>query len=180
MKFDAKKAQHDYVTDNSMTYRSIAEKYNVNTSTVTKYAKKGEWIKKREQYQTEVTQKAINKSKEKDVDKLSKLATATDNAIDIVSEYISEYNNNTDELNPKSFKDVVSILKDLVFLQRNLNGIKTQQEIDNFELALKKLEIEKEKAGFDEDDDNETGIVFIPAVSDDSNNYVIQEGESNA
>lgn len=180
MKFDAKKAEHDYVTDNSMTYRRIAQKYNVNTSTVTKYAKKGEWIKKREQYQTDVAQKAIKRSKQKDVDKLSKLTSATDNAIDIVSEYISEYNKNTEGLNPKSFKDVVSILKDLVFLQRNLNGIKTQQEIDSFELALQKLEIEKEKAGFNEDDDNETGIVFIPSVSQEDNRCVIQEGESNA
>lgn len=180
MKFDAKKAEHDYVTDNSMTYRRIAQKYNVNTSTVTKYAKKGEWIKKREQYQTQVTQKAMQKRQVRDVDKLSKLTSATDNAIDIIYEYIREYNSHTEGLNPKSFKDVVSILKDLVFLQRNLNGIKTQQEIDSFELALQKLEIEKEKAGFNEDDDGETGIVLIPAVSQEDNRGVIQEGESNA
>ncbi|MCM1286523.1 MAG: hypothetical protein NC213_09970 [Acetobacter sp.] len=176
MKFNAKKAEHDYITDNSMSYRKLAEKYKVNTATITKYAKKGEWVKKREKYQTKVAQRAIEKTAEKESDKLATLTSATDKAIEVVAEFINTYDDDS-AFRYKNFKDVVATLKELTALQRNLNGILTKKEEIAFAFAEEKLKHEKARNSSDEKEQEETGIVVIPALVSESSENIVIEGE---
>lgn len=178
MKFNAKKAEHDYITG-TMSYRKLAEKYEVDQATISKYGKKGCWVKKRKEYQAKVQQKALEKTVEKEADKLATLNSATDEAISIVAGFINDFNDES-SFKYKNFKDVVSTLKELTNLQRNLNGILTVQEENSLALAREKLQIERERLGFDEGETGETGIVYIPEIAPEVTENVVIEGEADA
>lgn len=167
MKFNTKKAEHDYITDNSMSYRKLAEKYEVSKATICRYATKNNWAEKREQYETKFVRTVTEKTLEKEADKLSTLRTATDTAIDVVDRFITEFAEQTegDIWKYKNFKDCVSMLKELTALQRNLHGILTKQE----ELAL----------DTDSDETGETGIVLIPEVAPEATENVVIEREAD-
>lgn len=167
MKFNAKKAEHDYITDNSMSYRKLAEKYEVSKATICRYATKNNWAEKKKQYETKLVQTATEKTLEKEADKLSTLRTATDTAIDVVDRFITEFAEQTegDGWKYKNFKDCVTMLKELTALQRNLHGILTKQE----EIAL----------NTDSGETGETGIVFIPALAPEETENVVIEGETD-
>lgn len=179
MKFDAKKAEHDYITDNSMSYRKLAEKYEVNYTTVQTYGKKHCWVEKRKQYQSELAQKTIGKTLDKQSEKLSKLSSATDKAIEYVEKIFDSYADEKDTIAISVLKDIASTLKTLTGVQRNLNGILTVQEENALEIAKEKLHIERERIGSDEGELGETGIVVIPALAPDETENVVYEGETN-
>lgn len=164
MKFDAKKAEHDYITDNSMSYRKLAEKYEVSKATICRYAKENDWAEKKKQYETKLVQTATEKTLKKEADKLSTLRTATDTAIEVVDRFITEFAEQTegDGWKYKNFKDCVSMLKELTTIQRNLNGILTKQE----EIALNTGSVTT----------NETGVVVLPGLIPDTD-IAVSEGE---
>lgn len=178
MKFNAKKAEYDYITDNSISYRRLAEKYEVSFHTVQSYAKKHGWVEKRKNYQSKLAQKAIVKSLENQSEKLSKLSTATDKAIEYINKSFAAYENQEDgSISITVLKDIATTLKTLTGVQRDLNGILTVQETNALALAKEKLEIEREKVGVNDTDDNETGVVFMPALVSEETEHVVKEGE---
>lgn len=177
MKFDVTKAEHDYVTDTTMSYRKLAEKYEVDQATVSKYGKLNKWVDKRKEFQAKVKQKSLDKASEKKSDGLAKLSAATVTAINIV---VGRLNGVTEETESKELKEYVNMLKELTGIHRNLTGSLTQQELNQYELAKEKLIIERERAGINEDDDDESGIVFIPDIKENVDDNVIIEGGDNA
>lgn len=179
MKFNAKKAEHEYITDNSMSYRKLAEKYEVNYTTVQVYGRKHNWVDKRKEYQSKLAQKTLEKTVEKQSDKLSKLSSATDKAIDYVERCFEGYADENNNISIGILKDIATTLKYLTGVQRNLNGILTVQEENALQLAREKLQIERERIGVDEGNDGETGIVFIPALAPEETENVVIEGETD-
>ena len=162
MKFDAVRAEHEYVTTQT-SYRKLAEKYEVDQATVCKYAKQGGWVEKRKKFQAEVKQKLNNISVDKEVDKLGTLKTATDTAIEIVYGFIEEFAAEADKVDKhRNMKDCVLMLKELAGLQRNLNGILTAQE----EITLRHTD----------ENGSEGGVIYIPAVTEvDEEAVVVNE-----
>lgn len=160
MKFDAKKAEHEYITTNT-SYRKLAEKYEVTREHICRVAKENEWVKKRKDYKTEVYQKATEKSMENEIDKLAKCKTATDRAIEIVLDMV----NDCEEGTPQDMRTCVAALKDLIGMQRDLHGILSRKD----ELILRQGTT----------DDNESGVVYIPPLAPEADS-VVTEGETNA
>lgn len=185
MKFDVVSAENDYVTDSSMSYRRLATKYEVNYSTIASYAKKNDWLRKREEYQSKLVQETIGKALKNNsstgADKLTKLADATDNAIDVVAGVLESYKNGSESFTTKTLKDVVSTLRELISAQRDVNDILTIKEQHAIEFAKEKLEIDKRKSNIDNDNDNETGIALLPRIIEEvDESFVVREGETNA
>ncbi len=179
MKFNAKQAEHDYITDNSMSYRRLAEKYEVNYTTVQTYGKKFGWVEKRKKYQSELARKTLEKTLDKQSEKLSKLSSATDKAIEYVDKIFESYADEDDTIAISVLKDIAATLKTLTGVQRDLNGILTVQEENSLAIAREKLQLERERIGFDEGETGETGIVLMPALAPDETENVVYEGEAN-
>lgn len=180
MKFDAKSAEQEYITDNSTSYRRLAEIYEVNYTTVSNYGKKHGWVEKRKAYQSNLVQKTIKKTLNKESDKLLKLCNATDKAIEYVEKCFDDYvDPEKDTISISALKDIAAILKTLTGVQRNLRGILTVQEENALIIAKEKLQLERERIGFDEGETGETGVVVIPALASDESENVVYEGETN-
>lgn len=160
MKFNAKKAEHEYVTTN-ISYRELAEKHEVSLSYMATVGSKNKWGEKRKDYRTNVYKKSIEKSEKADIDKLADCKTATDKAIAIVIGMI----NDCEEGTPQDMRTCVAALKDLIGMQRDLHGILTKKD----ELTLLNTD----------SDDGESGIVYIPPLAPEADAVVI-EGDNNA
>lgn len=160
MKFDAKAAEHEYVTTQT-SYRKLAEKYEVSATVIQKLGKEKGWRKKREEYNAKVMQKLYSKSEEQELDKLAKCKTATDRAIAICMGMINDCEDGT----PQDMRTCVAALKDLIGMQRDLHGLLSRKD----ELSL------RQESG----DNTETGVVYMPSLVPEADVYV-EEGDGNA
>ncbi|MBQ9531139.1 MAG: hypothetical protein IJR70_03595 [Eubacterium sp.] len=166
MAFDSNAAMNEYISDNSMTYKKLAEKYGVKYSVIAKQAKENEWVKKRKQ-RTECEECKANK--------LSILQKAADKSIQ--SLYAKLYE---EELSINDIKNISTILKTLTAVQRDLYGLPTFKEENSVRLSNERLKLVKAKITSSEDDDKETGVVLIPFLDEeDENEEVVYEGEEN-
>lgn len=161
MKFDARKAEHEYITDTKTSYRKLAEKYEVSFQTVKEYAVEHEWVKKRKEYSKKVSQKLLEKSIEQEVDKLARCKTATDTAIEVVEAMIDECKTGT----PQDLRTCVAALKDLIGMQRDLHGVLSRKD----ELMLHQ----------GDSTTDESGVVYIPPLAPEADAVVV-EGDSDA
>ncbi|MBQ9228764.1 MAG: hypothetical protein IJ168_08045 [Eubacterium sp.] len=178
MKFNVKKAEQDYVTDTAMSYRRLAEKYEVSARTIQKVGKKNNWVQKRKEYAEKVSRKFAEKQSEKEADKLAQLSTATDKAIALASKLVDEAAQ--DGITVNGLKEIANTLKILTGVQRDLNGILTKAELNALELAREKLQLERDRRGLDEGDGGECGIVMMPEVVSDVADDIVYEGDSDA
>lgn len=159
MKFNAKKAEHEYVTTTT-SYRKLAEKYEVSINAIREISKKNHWVDKRKEYNTKLAQTLYEQSMNDELDKLAECKTATNRAITIVMGMINECENGT----PQDMRTCVAALKDLIGMQRDLHGILTRKD----EMSLLGVN----------DDDGESGVVVIPAVVPDAD-IAVMEGDNN-
>lgn len=160
MKFDAKAAEREYITTQT-SYRKLAEKYEVSENAVYNIGVKNGWKQKRIDYQTKLGEKLVEKSMEREIDKLDKCKTATDRAIAICMGMIDDCEDGT----PQDMRTCVAALKDLIGMQRDLHGLLSRKD----ELAL------RQESG----DNTETGVVYIPSIAPEADVYV-EEGDGNA
>ncbi|MBR1762933.1 MAG: hypothetical protein IJ731_06170 [Eubacterium sp.] len=179
-KFDVNKVQYEYITTDK-SYRELAEEYGVDQSTISKYGKSLNWVYYRKHFRATVNQKALEEAERREVEKLSRLETITDKAIDIVDNFIGEFENaKKNKAKYGNFKDCVSSLDKLANLKYMLNGRLTPKEEASLSIAREKLQLERERIGFDEGEDKETGIVEIPMIVPNPKENIVIEGETNA
>jgi len=179
-KFDINKIQHEYITTD-MSYRELAEKYGADQSTIAKYGKDLNWVYYRKHFRAVVNQKALEEAEKIETEKLNKLETITDKAINIVDNFIEEFEN-AKKIKAKygNFKDCVASLDKLASLKYMLNGRLTPKEEKAYELAKRKLELEEKRMGSAVTESGETGIVVIPEIIQNvAENNVVIEGETN-
>ncbi len=183
MKFDVVKAENEYVTTN-ISYRKLAEKYKVSYTIISKYGVERKWTQKRKEFKSKVSQRFIEKAAKTETDKLSKLIETTDKAIEAVSKNIDGYLRVAEDgvsIPMGELRPAVSALKDLVVIQRDLNGILSLKDKQTIDIARERLAIEQSKANVGDNDDSETGIVVLPAlVPDVDDEEIVKEGETNA
>ena len=180
-KFSIADAEHLYVTSKAkISYRKIAEEFGVDQSTISKYGKNLNWVKKRKDFQAKVTQSAINNTAQVEAHKIKILQSTTNKAIDIVNEFIEEFQKVEHDKKYIDLKDCVAILKELKGLSFELYGKLTPKEEASISIAREKLQLERERLGVNEADEKETGIVEIPAILPEPTENIVVEGESNA
>lgn len=179
MKFNAKNAETEYITDSSMSFRRIAEKYDVSYHTIQKCAKQNDWVKKRGEYQSKVAQKAISKNIEKESNNLSKLNTIADDITELLESSVKMFKNKK-SIPYKLLSEYTKTLQLIVNIQYKLNGKLTVQEENALRMAQDKLELEKQKFNNDDDTSTETGIVLIPTIVEEAEDYIVEEESEDA
>lgn len=85
--------EHEYVTDISRkpcTLEELAIKHNITIGTVEKYSMDHKWSEKRKKYKESIKQKAIEKSSNKDADRITRLLSIADKAADKAEQALGE------------------------------------------------------------------------------------------
>lgn len=163
-KIDRMKAEHEYITTNT-SYRKLAEKYEVSENAMGEMARRHHWTQKRKEYRDNLGKKLAEKTAKREVDKLANLRTATDSVIECAMNRAAELSND-EQWESTELKTLASALKDLVAVQRDLHGLLSKRD----ELQLRQ----------ETNDYGETGVVYIPPLTAESDNVVTEGGEDDA
>lgn len=178
MALDWEAIKTEYITtDTSLS--KLAEKYGATKSLLAKKSTAEGWVEARKRYVNDLVAETIEKAKQQDVKRLSKLMDATGKLIDvamraiedddqfnrfIVSEGIGEGMSETSEkvfskVDTKALKDTVAVLKDLTAMVRDFYDIPTAAQREQRDQARQRAEIEKKRAEKEEAGGNITIIV---------------------
>lgn len=85
--------EHEYVTDirkKPCTLEELATKHNIAIGTVEKYSMQHEWSEKRKEYKKNIQQKALEKSSDKDAERIVRLLKIADIATDKAEQALGE------------------------------------------------------------------------------------------
>lgn len=136
------------------SYRTLAKKYNVSATTLTRLAIKEKWV--------ELRQQAESKAEAKMVEVVSKTKSKTNIKINEVADKLIEKMNATidklDVIDGQTLKHFTSALKDL----KDITGHKSDLDVREQEARIAKLQKDAEK----EEKDNEIEVVIGGGTED--------------
>ena len=178
-KIDWVAAEHEYITT-KMSYADIAKKYSVSCRLVNTYGAEHSWFKKRKEYLNNVSVKLAAKSEDKAVDKLLRLSQVADSIVDVLEKTVSDaeqfnryvvteatgdFDQRTSEYifkktDTKALRDVVTALKDITNVIRNVNEIPTDEEKERRQLVRERFELDKKRQANESNNDNKFEISF--------------------
>ena len=186
----------EYVTDSSVSYRSLAEKYGVNQRTLERRAKSEEWVELRRQFACRVSENtldleakkrarqsvAVGRIADKLLKKLSKAVDELDIEIarDVRKIKVIEYNN--DKRPDKPTKETVDEIEEIRQIHTivDRNGLKAiasalvdvqkalgiKTELDVREQMAKINALEAKSGIIGGDEDDEGGVILLSDVDE--------------
>ena len=139
----------EYITDESTSYRKLAEKHGIPLGTIFKRAKRENWLGLRQQSQDKMVAKTVEKIENAQVSRLTRIHGITDKALDKL-EYALE---NIDPLDTQGFRQIIASIKDI----KEIQMLKSASDIREQEARIKNLERQAEA---DDKDDTEIKVVI--------------------
>lgn len=82
--------RQEYITDESSSYRKLAEKYGVGMTALYNHAKSEDWVGQRKQLKNKTITKSIEKISDKRADKMSRVMDITDKLLDKLERAVDE------------------------------------------------------------------------------------------
>ena len=178
-KVNWEKIKTEYITGN-ISQAKLAKKHGVCSSTLKRTAGKEKWTAERDAYRTEVVKKASRKIGDEQAEKIKEMlltaaamANVIDGALDdpkqfnryIVNEGLgdgfTEYTEKIfDKVDFRALKDASAALQTVVKIQKDILAMDRIVDQEKRE----RLEIDRSKANFVDEDDNETGVVLLAPV----------------
>lgn len=148
---DWKTIQTEYITDESSSYRKLAEKYDVPLTTLADRAKKEEWAKKKKQHRDKVITKSIKKKETEQIDRMARLMTVTDKLLNKIEQTVDRLTEEEIVIEKSTLKQISGALKDI----KEIQGAKTDRDIREQEARIRNLEKQAQ------DDDNKPNKITI-------------------
>lgn len=145
--------RQEYITDETSTYRKLAQKYGVGIATISKHARDEDWAGQREQ----IKNKAIKKSIEKISDKMASQAVKYESMVEAMTEKLTKA---IEEVNPKDSTSIRRLTASLCDL-RELLGIKSDADSREQEARIANLRKQADK-----EDDTATKEVNVTFIGD--------------
>lgn len=145
----------EYITDESTSYRKLAEKYGVPLGTIFKRAKRENWIGLRQQSQDKMVAKTVAKIENAQIDRLTRIHSIADKALDKL-EYALE---NVDALDTYAFRQIIASIKDIKEIQMLRSAVDLREQ----EARIRNLERQAEG-----DDRNLNAVTVTIEGGDDS------------
>lgn len=189
--YDWLQIKTDYVTNADMSLRKIERKYGIPHRTIQLKSKADNWFATKQEYQQEVSTKAIKKLSTKKANELAGLVEASDyiektilkafNDPDyfnkhIVTQNLNEEQATLDILNTKAMKDMMRVIKDVEDVKRSILDIRKADVTERMRIEQERLELEKERLALEKerialknsmsgsDGENNYGVVIMPEV----------------
>ena len=88
---DWQKIKTEYITTDT-SYRKLAQKYGVNSTTIAKRAGKEDWVSQRNQQASKTLSKTLAADSKRKADRMARIQDATDLLLDKIEQAISELN----------------------------------------------------------------------------------------
>lgn len=145
--------RQEYITDETSTYRKLAQKYGVGIATISKHARDEDWAGQREQ----IKNKAIKKSIEKISEQQAKRALNFVNMTDTLAEKLMAALEKVDPKDTQSLRRIAASLHDLAEMQ----GLKS--DLDRQEQEARIANLRKQA---DKEDDSATKEVNVTFIGD--------------
>lgn len=142
--------RQEYITDESSSYRKLAQKYSVGIATICKRAKAEDWAGQREQ----VKNKTIAKTIEKISDKKAAQVKQYDYMVEKMTKKLTKA---IEEVNPKDSTSIRRLTASLCDL-RELLGIKSDADSREQEARIANL---RKQADKEDNTANEIEVVFM-------------------
>lgn len=192
--YDWLQIKTDYVTNADMSLRKIERKYGIPHRTIQLKSKADNWFATKQEYQQEVSTKAIKKLSTKKANELAGLVEASDyiektilKAFNdpeyfkkhIVTQNLNEEQATLDILNTKAMKDMMRVIKDVEDVKRSILDIKKSDTAERLAIERERLELEKERLALERErnalrngnlndaDNDRYGVVIMPEVIGD-------------
>ena len=139
----------EYITDESTSYRKLAEKYGIPLGTIFKRAKRENWLGLRQQSQDKMVAKTVEKIENAQVSRLTRIHAITDKALDKL-EYALD---NLDPLDTQGYRQIIASIKDI----KEIQMLKSASDLREQEARIRNLERQAEA---DDKVDSEITVVI--------------------
>ena len=145
---DWQKIKTEYITTDT-SYRKLADKYGIDQATISRKAKKEDWVSKRQHHLSETQAKILTADTEQKVDRAKRLATVADKLLAKVEEWVEM----GEPISANSIKNLSDAIKNI----KEVQMIRTEEDVEEQRARIDKLRKEAEK---EEKNDNTIVIQF--------------------
>ena len=169
----------EYVTTD-VSQRELSRKYGISLSTIGHRSKVEGWVSERERYRGKVATKTLNKTAERESNRLARLIDTTNRAVGVVEKAFADeqqFNRYVvseatvpgcsevsekifAKVDTKALKDLTAVLKDLTGLMRDFYNIPTPAEAEAQRIAAERLNLDKVKAEANKDTAADIEVIF--------------------
>lgn len=148
---DWKEIKAEYIAG-GISYRGLADKYDIPRSNIERRAKAERWTELRRQAEDKATAKMVDAISKHGAKKADKIIDAADKLLKKIAE-LAEIIDDT-----QGIKQLSSALKDI----KDIKGYKTAADMREQEARIARLEKDTLK---DNDDTSFTGVVLLPQIA---------------
>ena len=173
-----------YVTG-SMSQAELCREYGVSTRQVAEHSRAENWVEQRKAYRSKTAAKAINRASDKDAAVLGSLLRSVTRLSRQVERGLEDDDQlfrhlimvggghdpmDTEEriynkMDADALRKMSGAIKELTAAARDLLGVRSAQQEEEYQLELRKMALEEAKSGLHgTGDDGTTGVILIPDV----------------
>ena len=133
---DWKTIETEYITTDT-SYRKLADKYGIDQATISRRAKKEDWVSKRQRHASETQAKILAADTGGKVDRATKLMTVADKLLGKVEQYVA----GDGLISPASAKNLSDALKNI----KEVCMVRSPEDIEEQKARIAKLQKEAQK-----------------------------------
>ena len=149
----------EYITNESSSYRKLAKKYGVSSTTIAVKASKEGWVKDREQYLSETLSKSLKSISNGQAKRAKRLQNVADKLLSKIEAAVDSFDMKELMLDKQALKQITGALKDI----KDIQMIKSDADMREQEARIKNLQKQSEA----EDKDNNEIRVTIECGLDE-------------
>ena len=132
---DWKKIETEYITTDT-SYRKLADKYGIDQATISRKAKKEDWVSKRQHHISETQAKVLAADTEEKVDRAVRLMTVADKLLEKVEQWVEM----GEPISATSIKNLSDAIKNI----KEVQMIRTEEDVEEQKARIAKLRKEAE------------------------------------
>lgn len=164
------KIKTEYITTD-ISQRNLAKKYKISYSTLRDHSKadKDDWYKLKCQYRTDVVADAVKQSATEEATLLAAEYNIANKFVKLIEESLDDdtyLSSISDGINTKKVLEAANALSRFIDIKRLIKGHQSIQEKQAYELAVRRLQLEENKAKENNETDKEIKIVLGDGVEE--------------
>ena len=143
----------EYITDESTSYRKLAEKYGVSYTSIGEKARKEGWAKERERFLNKTLSKTLSAISKKQARQASRLQMVADKLLAKIEEAVDDLNMADLFVDRAALRQITGALKDI----KDVQMVKSEADLREQEARIRNLE---RQADADDKVDSEITVVI--------------------
>jgi len=130
----------EYITDESSSYRKLAKKYGISYTSIGDRARKEDWAKEREQFQSKTLSKTLSAISQGQARRAARVQTVADKLLDKIEDAVDNLDMKELFLDKQALRQVTAAMKDI----KDILMIKSEADYREQEARIRTLEKQAE------------------------------------